>query len=476
MINNEISFEVIRTGPEPRALICNKNMIYGSTKVVSFGFKYYLAKMQVKDLQSEREVRADLRKAVEKELSEYLHGIGETDEQKAGGYNNAVKAFSSFYGDKAVLCWQHAKVRDSINEKTESVIQRDPADRNSGLLFSEEKFRAMYPAKKPESEEDDEDISSNKLEKRNSRRIAEIHDRLSGNPRFIEYTDEIIGKIEALFSLYPNFAPFRNQLFPEMRYLQLLNDRIIRNQNILLIGSPGCGKSSFVMRYADIIGHSERISLGCSNAAFSIVGSEKDYSSSDCGKILMSMFSPDNRPVANPLIILDEVDKADYKSSGTYTGLSGTFAEILEKNNAKQFRDHYFQVPVDASRINYIAIANDETKIPDYIASRFPVKIRIPDYTRQQLVDVVIPTVYDEWKLKHNFKQSACPECLSDAAKEYIADAAECSTRNIFSVLDEMSSAYMDEDSSRTSFSFAVNDSFHKKIMVANDKVIGFRM
>ena len=94
----------------------------------------------------------------------------------------------------------------------------------------------------------------------------------------------------------------------------------------------------------------------------------------------------DNKPVKNPIIHFDELDKIhqDEKYS-----IETIFYSILEKNTAKQFRDNFFGVDVDASGINYIFTANSLKTVPVPIVNRLKI-FHIPDYTEEQFKTSVL--------------------------------------------------------------------------------------
>jgi ATP-dependent Lon protease len=74
--------------------------------------------------------------------------------------------------------------------------------------------------------------------------------------------------------------------------------------------------------------------------------------------------------VANPIIVLDEVDKAG--GDARYDPM-GALYELLEHDTARRFRDEYVDVEMDASHILWVTTANDDRQIPEPILNRMNV-------------------------------------------------------------------------------------------------------
>jgi ATP-dependent Lon protease len=73
---------------------------------------------------------------------------------------------------------------------------------------------------------------------------------------------------------------------------------------------------------------------------------------------------------ANPVIVVDEIDKAS--GDAQYDPL-GALYSLLEHDTAKSFTDEFAEVPVDASQVIWITTANDERSIPEPIRNRMNV-------------------------------------------------------------------------------------------------------
>jgi len=77
-----------------------------------------------------------------------------------------------------------------------------------------------------------------------------------------------------------------------------------------------------------------------------------------------------NRDFANPLFVLDEIDKAGGDSR--YDPL-GALYTLLEPETAQRFCDEFIDMELDASHILWIATANDASMIPEPILNRMNV-------------------------------------------------------------------------------------------------------
>ena len=135
---------------------------------------------------------------------------------------------------------------------------------------------------------------------------------------------------------------------------------------LLLHGGAGVGKTDFALTLAKLLAvPGEVISLSSAQAAAALAGSEQYWSNTQPGAIWKQLIQGSH---ANPLFVLDEVDKA----SNQWGDPLGALYQLLEARTASIFCDKSVPwLPVDASKINWIATANDPGSLHPAIRSRF---------------------------------------------------------------------------------------------------------
>lgn len=175
--------------------------------------------------------------------------------------------------------------------------------------------------------------------------------------------------LDGLYEASPNFDGVIDDLKKFMTLAISANEPISFTP-ILLLGEPGLGKTHFAKSVARLLGTGfEFVSMSSLTAGWVLSGASSQWSNAKPGKVAQSLVNGD---FANPLIALDEVDKAGGDSR--YDPM-GALYSLLEKDTAAHFKDEFIDVDLDASHIMWIATANDENAIPEPILNRMNVYV-----------------------------------------------------------------------------------------------------
>ncbi len=176
--------------------------------------------------------------------------------------------------------------------------------------------------------------------------------------------------LTALEEEFPGFSEVIRRVVRPHLALIAAGAKRARQPPVLLVGPPGVGKSMFARRLAQLLG-AEPLSVDMASATnnATLAGSSTFWANSQPGLLFSALAwgSPGRPPVADPVVILDEVDKT---SSDRYDPL-GPLYTLLEPSTAKTFEDQALPgIVTDASFVRWVLTANDTRSIPDPIMSR----------------------------------------------------------------------------------------------------------
>jgi ATP-dependent Lon protease len=228
-------------------------------------------------------------------------------------------------------------------------------------------------------------------------------------------------RILALIEHYPNFAAPLRFLAEQCALARLRGDSTLRDIRLLLLGPAGVGKTYFSSALAKVLDTSfEVLSMASQSCGFTLAGLDPGWSTGKSGLILNCLMNNIGKTLS-PVILLDEIDKAQQESKSDPLG---PLFSLLEPDSARSFRDEYAsEFSIDASHLFWIATANENT-IPQAILSRFQVfYVDLP--TKEQAARIA-ETVYAELaaglpgapeKMPHKWRDHLAGQSIRDIRK-----------------------------------------------------------
>ncbi len=222
-----------------------------------------------------------------------------------------------------------------------------------------------------------------------------------------------VPEVQSLATSLPNFHQPLDDLKKQVALCAQSGDAL-EITPMLLLGEPGIGKTHFARKISELLrtGHAF-ISMSSLTAGWVLSGASSQWKNAKPGKVFDTLVHGE---YANPVIVVDEVDKA---ASHTQYDPLGALYSLLEHDTARAFIDEFAEVPIDCSQVIWITTANDASQIPEPILNRMNVyEIAAPD---EAGLRHIAQTLYTELRSGHGWGQDFAPT-LCEAALERLCD------------------------------------------------------
>lgn len=194
---------------------------------------------------------------------------------------------------------------------------------------------------------------------------------------------------------------------------------------ILLVGPPGVGKTSIGKSIADALGRKfYRFSVGGMRDEAEIKGHRRTYIGAMPGKFIQAMKEVET---ANPVIMLDEVDKIGSSYAGDP---ASALLEVLDPSQNSDFLDHYLDVRFDLSNVLFVCTANQLDTIPGPLLDRMET-IRLSGYITDEKIEIAKNHLWPKQLERANISRNQL-RLKTDALREIIDGyAREAGVRNL---------------------------------------------
>lgn len=204
---------------------------------------------------------------------------------------------------------------------------------------------------------------------------------------------------------------------------------------LLLLGSPGIGKSSWARAVAEGMGVPRLdIDVGATGGVFDLQGTAKGWGGADKGRLMSTIISS---RTANAMVVLDEIDAGSsrngLKGGGSLPGLFKVLMSLIEPSTSRAWVCPHYQIPVDIRHVSWIATSNRIDNVEQALLDRMTI-IDLPEMTHYQLLDFAAAQA--AIRFGDDFS-----DIVVDRVRESLRRGHRLSLRHVVKVLDRVEEA-----------------------------------
>ena len=201
---------------------------------------------------------------------------------------------------------------------------------------------------------------------------------------------------------------------------------------ICFVGPPGVGKTSVGKSIARSLKRPfYRFSVGGMRDEAEIKGHRRTYIGAMPGKFIQTL---KQTKVANPVIMLDEVDKMGASYHGDP---ASALLEVFDSEQNDKFVDHYLDIPFDLSKVLFITTANQLDTIPNTLLDRMEV-LRLSGYITEEKLQIARRYIIPKQRKAHGLKSTQLAFTDTAIIKIIEGFARESGVRNLENLIKKI--------------------------------------
>lgn len=202
-----------------------------------------------------------------------------------------------------------------------------------------------------------------------------------GTTRLVGLRRDWRARLESIAADYPNCRALVQHVAAACA-LARVTRTAVRVQPVLLVGAPGIGKTAIVRKLVEVFGTTLTVySLENAESTSFLQGGEKHWSNSHPGVLYQQIVEGE---FANPLVLLDELDKAP--KNAAYQPIN-SLLNVLEPASARYVQDKSNDVTFDASYVIFVGTCNSLQGLSAALLSRFHI-VHIAPPTPREAVSI----------------------------------------------------------------------------------------